>query len=149
MGIRKYHNKYRAAIRVKGQDMQPYFDTEKQAQKFIDLMSEANNAKNSPWSIFNKKRSTAKHSDLPIGWCDYIQKRPLKNGGYVSLKIIACTFQHNKKPIVIRVNYTIKYTRSEAILLLTKRVLARFRELQKMGKMGAGRGDGANVQHVH
>jgi len=134
MGIKKYNNKYRAAISINGVDTQTYFDTEQQAQAYLLSTNESNTLKGDVWSIKNKKRANAKHQDLPIGWCDYIEKRTSKNGGYTYSNILSSTFMHDKKPIATRINYTKKYTRAAAILMLKARTLKKFNALKTIHK---------------
>lgn len=130
MGIKKFHNKYRAAVSLKGELMQVYFDTEEQAEKYIELVKEINalKLKSSPWAIYTKKRCTAKHQDLPVGWCDYESSRLLPSGKRWHFQALSCAFKHNGKQNILRVNYGRTYSREEAILILTSRVLARLRE---------------------
>lgn len=128
MGIRKYYNKYRAAISINGKMTQPYFDTEAQAKEYIENMKAILDNKKSPWAIYSKKRATANCQDLPVGFGDSKASKHLSSGTTMKFRIISCTFNLNGKLTYVRCNYGNKYTREEAILIVTRKVLERLKE---------------------
>lgn len=112
---------------VNGQNQQVYFDTEEQAHQYIDLMLKIDSTYLRPWQIKRKKRSTAKHQDLPVGFCDYEQNRKVGDKEYI-YNILCCTFKHNGKVKRRSVQHGIQRTRQESIIILTERVLKTLNE---------------------
>ena len=121
MGVRKFYNKWRAYYKINGKDFQEYFDTEELANERMEFVNELR-AKIRPKSTTrNKKRSTAKNQDLPVGYFEYPDKRLLASGEviYESLK---CVFVCNGKLKHMVRAYGINRTRAEALKELQKAV---------------------------
>lgn len=121
MGVRKYGNKWRAAVAQNGVTIQKYFDTEEKAHTFIRLTNHINSLSKNAWHKKTKKRSIAKHQDLPVGVCDY-NHTFTRNGHTYSYDLLCCAFKNNGKQIFRRVQYGNKNTRAEALKILINRV---------------------------
>lgn len=120
MGIRKFHNKYRASIRVDGKDLQPYFETFELAEQFIAEQI-AKRDKQLPFVNKNKKRKNCKAKDLPIGLTESISKK-YRNGMEFHYPIIRSIVHHKRVRIgTVSTQYGIKHTRKQAIKLTLKK----------------------------
>ena len=132
MGVKKYNNKFRAAVNINGKPTQTYFDTEQEALNHVAHWTAINVAfrdKKYPWAKKRKRRPSAKHQELPVGWTDYTVTQPLASGAIGKYHILCCQFElNNGKRTHLRANYGIQCTREEAIKKLEKRVLARLKE---------------------
>ena len=128
MGISPYYNKFRASVAFDGEQTQVYFDTREQAEEYIANVEAINKSNRPPWAAKTKKRETAKHQDLPVGWYEHESKRHLPSGTISISKVITCSFKLNGNQTWIRVGYGKKRSRSEAIVLLTRKVLKRLED---------------------
>ena len=87
MGIRQYHNKWRAYIVDKdGTKHQKYFDTKQLAQAFYDVHYKDKH----PFARY-KKRSDAKTKDLAVGLCLTFEVYHPVSGGETIRRIIKAT----------------------------------------------------------
>jgi hypothetical protein len=120
MGIRKYHQKYRAAIRVDGKDVQPYFDDRTSAESFLKE-AESKKEKQLPFVGKNKKRSNAKAKDLPVGLTQ-TKTSKLVNDTLYEYSVIRSIIHYNRIYVgTVSTMYGNKYSRKEAIELTIKK----------------------------
>lgn len=111
MGIRKYYNKWRCYIvDKKGIKHQEYFETKEEAQTFYDEMYKGK----VPHACY-KKKSDAKHQDLPVGLHEREVTRPLKNGGESVDHFIKAVVMIDGKPVSKERVYGVKRTREKAV----------------------------------
>jgi hypothetical protein len=123
MSVKKYHNKYRAYFTLAGKRMQVYFDTQIEAQNMVKLARDIERAQRPVWAQKTKKRSNAKHDDLPVG---FYQSRDLHidiSGGNVIYRYIKCVFIEDSKTKSKQCSFGGNgRTRAQAILELVRRV---------------------------
>lgn len=90
MGIRKYHNRFRAYFTdSKGEAQQLYFDSKKEAEEHIVRETEGR----LPLLRVNKK-SNAKAKDLPVGLCDTFEVKTPRGIAVTYSKIVAVLPAH-------------------------------------------------------
>lgn len=113
MGIRKYHNRWRAYIVDKqGVHHQKYFDTEQEAQQFYDKCY-AGKMPNARY----KKRCDAKAKDLPVGLLQTFERKYPVGGGETIYHLIKAVAVVNGKLTHFQRKFGENRTRKKAVEL--------------------------------
>ena len=111
MGVRRYHNKFRAALSINGKSIQKYFTNEEDAESFIfETKLEQGNLNGN----FVKKRITSTHQDLPIGLMEYTYSKTKDDIEY-NYNVIVGTVSLGGKVSNIKRHFGDRRTREDAI----------------------------------
>lgn len=114
MGIRKYHNQWRACFTGDdGTFYQEYFLSEKAAKQFMER--KAKNRLHSNQKV--KKRLTATHQDLPVGLYQLVKRKRAVDGDWLFHDYMAVSVYINGEQKIYVRAFGRSRTREQAIKL--------------------------------